>query len=112
VTLTGVTEQPSSGLPREFALDQNYPNPFNPTTTISYALPTQATVRLKIINMLGQEVTTLVDAPQPGGYYNVTWTGHSDKGFAVASGVYAYRLEAKTADGKNINILKKMVLLK
>lgn len=112
VIITGVPEQPASGLPREFALDQNYPNPFNPTTTISYALPTQATVRLKIINMLGQEVTTLVNAPQPGGFYNVTWTGHSDRGFAVSSGVYAYRLEARTAEGRIINILKKMVLLK
>ncbi len=112
VSITGVPEQPASGLPREFALSQNYPNPFNPTTTISYALPTQATVRLRIINMLGQEVTTLVNGQQPGGFYNVAWTGNSDRGFAVSSGVYVYRLEAKTAEGKNINILKKMVLLK
>ncbi len=86
--------------------------PFNPTTTISYALPTQATVRLKIFNLLGQEVTTLVDAPQPGGFYSVTWTGNSDAGFPVSSGVYVYRLEAKTADGKILNSLKKMLLLK
>jgi hypothetical protein len=98
--------------PREFALVQNYPNPFNPTTSISYVLPTQANVRLRIFNMLGQEITTLVDAPQPGGLYNVTWTGNSDAGFPAASGVYMYRLEAKTVDGKILNSLKKMLLLK
>jgi hypothetical protein len=98
--------------PREFALAQNYPNPFNPTTTISYALPTQATVRLRIFDMLGQEVTTLVDGPQPGGHYSVTWTGNSDRGFLAASGVYTYRIEATTADGKSLKDMKKMLLLK
>jgi hypothetical protein len=112
VLTVDVKEQPRTGIPQEFALEQNYPNPFNPTTTISYGLPTQATVRLKIFTMLGQEVTTLVDAPQPGGYYSVTWTGNTDRGFAAASGVYTYRLEATTADGKLLNSLKKMLLLK
>lgn len=62
--------------------------------------------------MLGQEVTTLVDGPQPGGHYSVTWTGNSDRGFLAASGVYTYRIEATTADGKSLKDMKKMLLLK
>jgi flagellar hook assembly protein FlgD len=97
---------------REFALMQNYPNPFNPSTMISYTIPSQANVRLKIFNLLGQEVATLVDAPQPGGLHNIPWNGNGDNGYAVSSGVYVYRLEAKTADGKILNSLKKLVLVK
>ena len=97
---------------REFALLQNYPNPFNPTTVISYALPAQASVRLRIFNLLGQEVTTLVDGPQPGGFYHITWNGNGVRGHAVSSGVYVYRLEAKTADGRILNSMKKLLLVK
>ncbi len=105
-------QQPARNIPEQIALMQNYPNPFNPTTTISYALETHATVQLKIFNMLGQEITTLVDAPQPGGSYSVNWDGNSDTGILVSSGIYFYRLEATTSDGKIINNMKKMVLLK
>jgi hypothetical protein len=109
---TDVREQRGTGVPQEFALEQNYPNPFNPTTTISYALPSEATVRLKIFNMLGQEVTTLVDAHHPAGYFDVRWTGNSNRGITVSSGVYMYRLEATTPDGKLLNSFKRMLLLK
>lgn len=107
-----VREQRGTGIPKEFALEQNYPNPFNPTTTISYSLPTEATVRLKIFNMLGQEVITLVDAPHAAGYYDVRWSGNSNRGVVVSSGVYMYRLEATTPDGKILNNFKRMLLLK
>jgi photosystem II stability/assembly factor-like uncharacterized protein len=113
-SITGVEEhnQPSETVPQEVALMQNYPNPFNPTTTITYQLPMEAEVQLKIYNMLGQEVATLVDAPQPGGTHSASWSGNADAGHSVASGMYLYRLNARTADGTTFTSLKKMLLIK
>ena len=78
-----------SELPREFALRQNYPNPFNPSTTIKYDLPVDARVSLKVFNVIGQEIVTLVDEDQKAGYRSIQW-----KPSNLASGVYFYRLEA------------------
>jgi hypothetical protein len=111
-TTTVDVKDPGREIPATFALLQNYPNPFNPSTTISYGLPMQATVQVKIFNMLGQEIATLVDGPQPGGSYSISWNGNSNAGHAASSGVYVYRLEAKTADGKTITSVKKMLLLR
>ena len=97
----------SSGLPSEFSLSQNYPNPFNPVTTIAYALPNQANVRLIIYNLLGQEVARLVDNGQEAGFYSVQWNGRSSGGSLAASGIYIYRLQA----GDFVQT-KKMALLK
>ncbi len=82
--------------PNQFTLSQNYPNPFNPTTSIKYALGANAKVTLKIYNMLGQEVCTLVNgkAQVANKQYDVTWDGKDNSGHAVSSGVYMYRLEA------------------
>lgn len=110
---TGVEEQPEQGIPETFALMQNYPNPFNPTTTIQYALPTASTVSLKIYNILGQEVATLVDQVQTAGYHTAMWNGRNQYGSQVATGVYFYRIEAKGADGAApFTNLKKMLLVK
>lgn len=79
----------ASAVPAEFALDQNYPNPFNPTTTIAYALPEPARVRLVIYNMLGQQVAELVSADQPAGMHSVIWNASG-----YSSGLYLMRLEA------------------
>ena len=84
-------------IPEGFALEQNYPNPFNPTTTIQYAVVSGQSlprVTLKIYNLLGQEMRTLVDEPKEVGYYNVTWDGRDDFGRQVASGFYFCRFQA------------------
>jgi hypothetical protein len=113
-TVTGVGEQPRPirEVPLQIALKQNYPNPFNPATTIDYSLPGQANVKLQVFDMLGRQITTLVNDDQPEGAYTVRWEGTDNSGAPVASGVYFYRIEAKTTDGVVLNSMKKMVLLK
>lgn len=102
-TGTGILAvKPSEGLPKEFALSQNYPNPFNPTTMIKYSLPKAQFVTLKVYNVLGQEVTTLVDARQNAGYYQVSF--NADR---LASGIYFYVLRTD-----NFSSTRKMMLLK
>jgi len=79
----------NSALPRSFELHQNYPNPFNPSTTIEFALPKSAFVTLKVYNLLGEEVATVVAEKRAAGWYKYTWNVRE-----LASGVYLYRLEA------------------
>ena len=93
-------------LPKEFALHQNYPNPFNPTTRIKYDLPKESKVILKVYNLLGQEVITLLDEIQDAGFKSIEWNA-SD----FPSGVYIYRLSAE-AEGKSFMDVKKVVLLR
>lgn len=90
--VVGLTE--TVGLPTVFALHQNYPNPFNPSTTIKYDLPQTTKVVLKIYNLLGQNVITLVSKQQPGGYKSVIWNGRNSAGQFVGSGIYVYRIQA------------------
>jgi len=94
-------------LPQEYTLSQNYPNPFNPTTTISFTLPKQNTVSLKIYDILGREVRTLLNSEQTAGVHKVTWDGKNNFGTKVASGTYLYRIVA----GDFVQS-KKMILLK
>jgi len=96
------TVEVDAGLPRSFELAQNYPNPFNPSTAISYQLPISSEVRLKVYDMLGREVATLVNGRQEAGRYSVSWNA---AGFA--SGVYFYRLQAS-----NFVETRKMMLVK
>ena len=91
--ITSVHEPEASG-PNEFGLSQNYPNPFNPNTTIEYNLPTQSKVVLQVFNLLGQEVSTLVNGRVGAGRHTVSWDGRDRFGKLVASGVYIYRLRA------------------
>jgi hypothetical protein len=93
------TEQ---GLPQGFQLQQNYPNPFNPSTVISYSIAKAGNVTLKVYNMLGQEIATLVNGYQAANSYEVNFNASG-----LSSGVYMYKLST----GSN-EIIKKMVLMK
>lgn len=96
------TPQHSSEKPTHFWLEQNYPNPFNPSTTITYQLPATSNVNLKVFDMLGREVATLVNERQNAGQYQVRFDATR-----LASGMYFYRLQA----GSFIET-KKMMLVK
>jgi len=80
-------------VPEEYALDQNYPNPFNPETTIEYQLPEAGKVMLKIYNVIGQEIRTLVNEDKEAGYHKIRWDGMDNKGVKVSSGIYIYQLQ-------------------
>ena len=84
----------STSLPTQFELRQNFPNPFNPITTIEYSLPQPSYVRLAVYNSLGRRIVTLKSEQQPIGEYSIEWSGRSDDGRLVDSGLYLYRLEA------------------
>jgi hypothetical protein len=99
--VVGVHEDLSK-VPERFGLEQNYPNPFNPTTRIEFSVPRSTFVTLKVFNLLGQEIATLVNEKQSPGIYTVQFDGSK-----LASGVYFYRLQS----GNFISV-KKMVLLK
>jgi hypothetical protein len=83
-------------LPEDFELTQNYPNPFNPTTTIRYALPEDANVKLTVYNMMGREIKSLVNQKLSAGYHYAEWDGTDNNGNIVANGLYLYRIEAGT----------------
>jgi len=92
---SGVTDIKNNLAPQKFVLFQNYPNPFNPSTRIQYSLEKAAEVTLKVYNLLGVEVATLVNERQEAGSYAVPF--NTNKGtLALSSGVYFYRLEAES----------------
>ncbi len=94
-------------VPVEYGLTQNYPNPFNPSTVISYQLPKDGQVILKVYDILGREVKTLVNQDEPAGYHQVTLDGTH-----LSSGIYFYRIYISGSDGKNFVSTKKMILVK
>ena len=89
-------------LPKEFSLSQNFPNPFNPSTKISFAIPTQEFVTIKIFDVLGRQVAVLVNDVKEPGYYEVNFNANS-----LPSGTYIYEIRAG-----NFIETKKMILLK
>jgi serine protease len=99
--LTGVENQ-TTEKPLEFKLDQNYPNPFNPSTTISYQIPSASYVTLKVYDILGKEVATLVNRQENMGEHSVIFNAKN-----LTSGIYFYKLQAG-----NYIATKKLVLLK
>lgn len=104
---SGVNDQdPMQIVPSENLLLQNYPNPFNPVTTIKYHIPENDKILLKIFDINGEEIQTLVNAIQTSGFHTVIWDGKDKVGRNVSSGVYFYRLQA----GSNFEV-KKMILI-
>jgi hypothetical protein len=93
--------------PEKFELFQNYPNPFNPTTTISYQLPSDSKVSLKIYDILGREVMTVVDGLETAGYHQEMFDASR-----LASGAYIYRIVYADPAGKQASAQKRMVLIK
>ncbi|RPI16207.1 MAG: T9SS C-terminal target domain-containing protein [Ignavibacteriae bacterium] len=92
----------SENIPNEFQLYQNYPNPFNPSTEIKFSIPNDVHVNIRIYNLTGEEVLTLLDEDKTTGYYSIIFEGSN-----FASGVYFYKLEAGS-----FSDVKKMVLIK
>jgi len=104
-SLTGINN--GGLLPVKFSLDQNYPNPFNPSTIIRYALPSSEKVTIKIYDIIGKEIRTLVNEEKNAGTYTAQWNGRNNEGNSVSSGIYLYRIHA----GNYIET-KKMTLVK
>lgn len=98
---TAIDEE-NSIVPNGISLDQNYPNPFNPTTSIRFGIDKASEVRLEIFNMLGQKITTLVNAQKAAGFYTVTFDASH-----LSSGFYTYRI---TSEGNQV--VKMMTLIK
>jgi photosystem II stability/assembly factor-like uncharacterized protein len=95
-------------LPKSYVLEQNYPNPFNPSTSIKYSIVNESNVKLLLFNSIGQLVKVLFNSPQPVGNHEYNFNAS-----LLPSGVYFYRIEANSFDGKNnFASTKKMILLK
>jgi hypothetical protein len=94
-------------VPKEFSLSQNYPNPFNPSTQIRFALPKEGKVEIKIYDMLGREVRTLINEKLVAGTYTLEWNGRNNYGLNVSTGAYFYRISTD----KHV-MTKKMLLMK
>ena len=103
---TGVDK--SENVPIAYNIFQNYPNPFNPSTKIAFSVGTQCNVSLRIFDILGREITTLISGIQTAGEHTVEWNGKNSEGQSVASGMYFYQL--RTNDG--FISTKKMLMLK
>ena len=107
--------QKKEAIPLTFAIHQNYPNPFNPVTTLRYELPEKSFVTLTIFDMLGTEVSTLVNAEQGPGYKSVQWDAKDSRGNPVSAGVYLYQIKVVNVSNEfNSGLVKtlKMILLK
>ncbi|MFC1557668.1 FlgD immunoglobulin-like domain containing protein, partial [candidate division KSB1 bacterium] len=107
VMVTGVADGNDAKNPTRFSLWQNYPNPFNPVTTIRFELPKLSDVSIRVYDILGREVKTLMSQRMPAGRHGVTWDGTNNFGQMVGSGVYIYRIQA----GEFVDI-KRMTFIK
>jgi hypothetical protein len=104
---TSVHEIEPDVLPVSFALNQNYPNPFNPATTIEFAIPEKSYVTVSVYNLLGVEITKLVQRELSAGRYQMVWDGRGADGQMVATGIYLYKIQAG-----DFTETRKMLLLK
>tara|TARA_B100000886_G_scaffold179296_1_gene122895 strand:+ start:1051 stop:2868 length:1818 start_codon:yes stop_codon:yes gene_type:complete len=94
-------------IPNNFSLSKNYPNPFNPVTNLDFSIPKRSNVTLRVFNMMGQEVITLINEKKSYGNYSIAWNGLDNEGLNVASGVYFAELRTR-----NARSITKMLLLK
>lgn len=92
----------TKSLPTTFQLEQNYPNPFNPSTSISFSVPVSGRYSLKVFNLLGEEVATLIEQDLSAGIHKVNFNANN-----LATGIYLYSLR-----GNNVSLTKKMILMK
>ncbi len=93
--------------PEQFTLFQNFPNPFNPSTSIKFSIPVDSNVKLKLFNMLGQEVAELLNSEISAGIHHIDFNASS-----LSSGTYFYVLEANGNNGSNFTATRKMILLR
>jgi hypothetical protein len=108
---TAAGEEPELRVPTAFVLYQNYPNPFNPSTTIPFELSSRAFLTLRVFDLLGREVRTLVNEDVQAGTHSVQWDGANGDGRSMPSGMYFVQMVA-TADGKQFREVRKVMLLK
>jgi subtilisin family serine protease len=99
-------------LPDKFTLGQNYPNPFNPSTTIRYYLPEAGRVSLRVYDILGRDLATLIDEHQSASTHSISWDGTTRNGKLLSSGIYIYRMILETSAGKLLSDSKVMTFLK
>jgi len=100
-----------SQIPKDYSLKQNYPNPFNPITNILYGIPKQSHVIIKMYDLLGREIVTLINQDQEPKYYNIQWDAKDKSGNNVSSGLYLYRIVASSGDKVFVKT-KKLLLLR
>jgi hypothetical protein len=103
----GAAVSDGNAVPREFELSQNYPNPFNPVTRIMFRLPEAGRVTLRIFNIKGELVKTLIDRDLRAGEYSLDWDSSDGSGRGVASGVYFYQIRAG-----QVSASRKMLLVR
>ncbi len=102
-----VSTEDINEIPEEYVLNQNYPNPFNPSTTISYGLKINSEVTLRVYNMVGQEIATLVDESKNAGTYTANFDASN-----ITTGIYFYTISAIGIDGSKFVNTRKMILIK
>lgn len=116
--VTGIKQNNNGEIPKDFSLSQNFPNPFNPETRIEYELPQNSFVTIKIFDILGNEIITLVNGEKSAGRYAIVFNSLANNASTLgnrllSSGIYFYQLNAVSNDGtNNFSQIKKMVLLK
>jgi hypothetical protein len=104
---TGVDDQPGATIPKTVELYGNYPNPFNPETQIAFGLPSTMRVKIRLFNVLGEEVAILHDGVLSAGVHRLTWNGRNQAGREMNTGLYFYRLESAA-----VTLRGKMLLLR
>jgi len=106
-TITGIDDQMNAAIPQTVELYGNYPNPFNPETQIAFGLPATMRVKIRIFNLLGEEVAVLHDGVLNAGVHRLNWNGRSKVGRESSTGLYLYRLESAT-----VTLRGKMLLMR